>query len=200
MRSVLGEWREGKVRPLPGNAPHDRPVSRGLHSPRSICDDPFPATRFPLLSIPGTRNAAIFIIPCVRHAHDRLSVRCGPKQNQPWVGTLLPPAGRPRAQVKERAGRIAIFSSSAMSSGRLFLNRVARQQSPSPLHRHAQTTMHPCRNQAKQDISTLQGIGYFYFALTAACCSASPNCVRMIGSGSELLPRREIRRTCSSSG
>jgi hypothetical protein len=159
MRSVLGEWREGKVRPLPGNAPHDRPVSRGLHSPRSICDDPFPATRFPLLSIPGTRNA-------FSKAWRNLSVRCGPKQNQPWVGTLLPPAGRPRAQVKERAGRIAIFSSSAMSSGRLFLDRVARQQSPSPLHRHAQTTMHPCRNQAKQDISTLQGIGHFYFALT----------------------------------
>jgi hypothetical protein len=159
MRSVLGEWREGKVRPLPGNAPHDRPVSRGLHSPRSICDDPFPATRFPLLSIPGARNA-------FSKAWRNLSVRCGPKQNQPWVGTLLPPAGRPRAQVKERAGRIAIFSSSAMSSGRLFLDRVARQQSPSPLHRHAQTTMHPCRNQAKQDISTLQGIGHFYFALT----------------------------------
>jgi hypothetical protein len=54
-----------------------------------------------------------------------------------------------------------------MSSGRLFLDRVARQQSPSPLHRHAQTTMHPCRNQAKPDISTLQGIGHFYFALTS---------------------------------
>jgi hypothetical protein len=158
MRSVLGEWREGKVRPSPGNAPHDRPVSRGLHSPSSICDDPFPATR-PLLSIPGAQYA-------FSKAWRNLSVRCVPKQNQPWVGTILPPAGRPRAQIKERARRIALFSSSAMSSGRLFLDRVARQQSPSPLHRHAQTTMHPCRNQAKQDISTLQGIGHFYFALT----------------------------------
>jgi hypothetical protein len=29
-----------------------------------------------------------------------------------------------------------------MSSGRLFLDRVARQQSPSPLHRHPQNNMH----------------------------------------------------------
>src|SRR6185437_8301807 len=25
-------WREGKVRPIPGNSPHDRPVSRGILS------------------------------------------------------------------------------------------------------------------------------------------------------------------------
>jgi len=37
---------------------------------------------------------------------------------------------------KERAGRTASCSSSAMSSGRLFLDRVARQHCPSPLHRH----------------------------------------------------------------
>ena len=36
-----------------------------------------------------------------------------------------------------RDGRTAPCSSSAMSSGRLFLDRVARQQSPSPLHRQA---------------------------------------------------------------
>ena len=32
MTLVLGEWRESKVRPIPGNAPHDRPVSRGIFS------------------------------------------------------------------------------------------------------------------------------------------------------------------------
>src|ERR1035437_2711225 len=53
-------------------------------------------------------------------------------------GTEPPPAGRPRAQAKERVGRTTPFSSSAMSSGRLFLDRVARQQSPSPLHRYRQ--------------------------------------------------------------
>src|SRR5215475_13775610 len=49
----------------------------------------------------------------------------------------LPPVG-PRAQVKERVGRTTLFSSSAMSSGRLFLDRVGRHQSPSPLHRRDQ--------------------------------------------------------------
>src|ERR1041384_4406862 len=53
--SILGEWREGKVRPIPGNTPHDRPVSRGMiRSLGSICDDPFGATRFPQLQkLPG---------------------------------------------------------------------------------------------------------------------------------------------------
>jgi hypothetical protein len=37
--------------------------------------------------------------------------------------------------VKGRGGRPAPYSSSTMSSGRLFLDRVARQHGPSPLHR-----------------------------------------------------------------
>ena len=59
-------------------------------------------------------------------------------KTKPWGGTVPPPAGRPRAQVKERVGRTTLFPSSAMSSGRLFLDRVARQHCPSPLHRHRQ--------------------------------------------------------------
>ena len=59
-------------------------------------------------------------------------------KTKPRGGTEPPPAGRPRAQVKERAGRITPFSSSAMSSGRLFLDQVGRHQSPSPLRRHDQ--------------------------------------------------------------
>ena len=90
-----------------------------------------------------------------------------PTATNPGAGPLPPPAGRPRAQVKERVGRTTPFSSSAMSSGRLFLDRVARQHCPSPLHRHAQTTMHPLTARPKPDISTLQRIGHFYFALTA---------------------------------
>ena len=87
-------------------------------------------------------------------------------KTKPWGGAVPPPAGRPRAQVKERVGRTTLFSSSAMSSGRLFLDRVARQHCPSPLHRHAQITTPPRPARRKQDISTLQGIGHFYFALT----------------------------------
>ena len=56
----------------------------------------------------------------------------------PGGGTGPPPASQPRTQVKERAGRTTLFSSSAMSSGRLFLDRVGRHQSPSLLHRHGQ--------------------------------------------------------------
>ena len=93
----------------------------------------------------------------------------------PTWGRVPPPVGRPRVPVKGRDGRnYAPYSlaSSAMSSGRLFLDRVARQHCPSPLHRHAQINMPPRLDRRKQDISTLQRIGHFYFALTlckAAC-------------------------------
>jgi hypothetical protein len=53
-----------------------------------------------------------------------------------------------------------------MSSGRLFLDRVGRHQSPSLLHRHGQNTMHLAEPRPKGDISTLPGRGHFYFALT----------------------------------
>src|SRR5271165_5413834 len=61
-----------------------------------------------------------------------------------------------------------------MSSDRLFLERVARQHCPSPLHRHAQINMHSRKPLSKPDISTLRRIGHFYFALTAP----SPGCWR----------------------
>src|SRR5947207_11693919 len=56
-----------------------------------------------------------------------------------WRGEP-PPVGRPPIPVKGRDGREyapCSSASSAMSSGRLFLDRGARQQCPSPLHRHA---------------------------------------------------------------
>jgi hypothetical protein len=53
-----------------------------------------------------------------------------------------------------------------MSSDRLFLDRVARQHCPSPLHRHTQNNTHPVEAQAVWDISTLRERGHFYFALT----------------------------------
>jgi len=53
-----------------------------------------------------------------------------------------------------------------MSSDRLFLDRVARQHCPSPLHRRDQTNTHFRNARSKPDISTLRRIGHFYFALT----------------------------------
>jgi hypothetical protein len=55
-------------------------------------------------------------------------------------GRVPPRVGRPRGPAKGRDGRGAP-ASFAMSSDRLFLDRVARQHCPPPLHRHAQTTM-----------------------------------------------------------
>ena len=52
MNLILGEWREGKVRPIQGNTPHGRPVSRVIFCPLwSTCDDSCDTTRFPQLSM-----------------------------------------------------------------------------------------------------------------------------------------------------
>ncbi len=53
-----------------------------------------------------------------------------------------------------------------MSPGRLFLDRVGRNQSPSPLRWHPQTTTHFPRGYLKPELSTLLGSGTFYFAAT----------------------------------
>jgi len=163
------KWREGKVRPVPGNPPHDRLVSRGIGSLRRICDDPFSATSFQLQrTIPWP---AVCVFLGMAESFDPMWSKSKPKpkskpKTTPWGGAVPPPAGRPLAQVQERAGRITPSSSFSMSSGRLILDRVARQHCPSPLHRRAQTNMHFIPNRRKQDISTLQRIGHFYFALT----------------------------------
>jgi len=63
----------------------------------------------------------------------------GEIQNQnhqdPRAGCRLPLVG-PRTPVTDATEGARLGSSSAMSSGRLFLDRVARQHCPSPLHRH----------------------------------------------------------------
>jgi hypothetical protein len=154
-------WREVKRRPVQGNSPNDRMLhGPDCNRPKRVYADSFPATPSPQFprtqKIPGKRF--------VRHAEsigpmwslNHLDLR--PECRLPLVG--------PRAPVKERDGRSAFCSSSAMSSDRLFLDRVARQHCPSPLHRHGQTNTHPLPASPKQDISTLQRIGHFYFALT----------------------------------
>ena len=138
MTLLLGEWRKGKVRPIPGNAPHDRLVSRVISSSsKSICEDAFRTTRFPQLAknTPGPRRA--FLRDSGIFRSDVVNFK-----TKPWEGAVPPPVGRPPAQVQERAGRITPSSSFSMSSGRLFLDRVARQHCPSPLHRHTQINMH----------------------------------------------------------
>jgi hypothetical protein len=161
------KWREGKVRPVLGNPPHDRLVSRGIGSLRRICDDPFPATSFRQLQRTIPWPAVCVFLGMAESIGPMWSLKSKSKsKTKPWGGAVPPPDGRPLAQVQERAGRITPSSSSAMSSGRLILDRVGRHQSPSPLHRHPQTNMPFSNAWGKEDISTLPGRGHFYFALT----------------------------------
>jgi hypothetical protein len=99
------KWRESKVRPIPGNSPHDRPVSRGISfSFWRICDDPFPPLPFCNCNQPYWGAQYAFL----RHGGIYL-VRCGFKvKTKPRGGTVPPPDGRPRAQVKERVGRTTL--------------------------------------------------------------------------------------------
>src|ERR1700692_1939722 len=75
----------------------------------------------------------------------------------------IPVGSGPGPKARRKETRLPIV---AMSSGRLFLDRVARQHCPSPLHRHPQFNMHFSQAPAKGDISTLPAGGHFYFALT----------------------------------
>jgi hypothetical protein len=76
--------------------------------------------------------------PCLRFPrHDGIYRSDGGSQNiQSW-GRGAASRGSAPGPAKRRDGKPAPCSSSAMSSGRLFLDRVARQQGPSPLHRQA---------------------------------------------------------------
>ena len=99
------KWCEGKVRPVQGNAPHDRTGKPGeILTSKSICDDPFVTT------VGG--SSRMRRLTCVFQAWRNLSGPMGfqnQHQNQILVRDQPPPAGRPRAQAKERAGRITLL-------------------------------------------------------------------------------------------
>ena len=158
MTTQVTEWRKEQSRPLQGNSPNDRILrGPGCNRHKRVCVDVFRAT--PPLQLPGIQKT-----PGRRFLRQAESIGLmWPLQAGAGVP---PPVGRPRGPAQERDGRSALCSSNAMSSDRLFLDRVARQQGPSPLHRHAQINTHPRPSSSKQDISTLQRIGHFYFALT----------------------------------
>jgi len=88
------------------------------------------------------------------------------------TGVAFSPTLPPSPGKRTRREDHALSHRPQMSSGRLFLDRVARQHCPSPLHRHTQINMHSRQPWAKGDISTLPARGHFYFALTkkAARC------------------------------
>jgi len=166
--SILGEWREGKVRPVPGNTPRNRLVSRGISLLWSICDDPFPATRFPQLSIPDARYA---FSKAWRNLSGPMWFKTQTQNQTPGRGRAASRWSAPSPGSRTRREDHAPSHRPQMSSGRLILDRVGRHQSPSPLHRHEQHNTHSSGVRTKGDISILPARGHFYFALTR-CSSA----------------------------
>jgi hypothetical protein len=155
-----GKQRKANSRPVQGNSPNDR-IRRGpgCHRHRRVCVHFFPAAAWPrILGIPESSRSAFFRHPGIFRPDGDKSLGQGTASR--WSG--------PAQATQRRDGRSTPDCPSfAMSSGRLFLDRVARQQSPSPLHRHTQINMHFPEVQAKGDISTLPARGHFYFAATS---------------------------------
>ena len=164
MAAIRVKWREGKSSPYtgklsarPAGKPGDFLIAK--ESLRRSLSRHFPAS---VSNHPGGPQDAFL------KAWRNLSGPMGfPKQNQTlgWE----PTASRWSAPVPGKRTRREDHAPShrpRMSSDRLFLDRVARQHCPSPLHRHTQINMHSAEAQAKGDISILPARGHFYFALT----------------------------------
>ena len=157
---------EGKVRPLLGNSPHDRPVSRVISlSLKRVCDDPFATAPWPSML---ARSA------CVFQAWRNLSGPMWSQNQTPGRSRAASRWSAPSLGSRTRREDRALTHRPQMSSGRLFLDRVARQQSPSPLHRRSQHNMHSLKAWTKGDISTLPGGRHFYFALTTLPTTLHP--------------------------
>lgn len=160
--SRWGRWREGKVRPIPGNSPHDRPVSRGtLSSLKENLRRSLPRHLVAKLRSILLRSQYAFSEAWRNLSGPMWSENQTPGRDRTASRWSAPSPGR-----RTRREDHALAHRPQMSSGRLFLDRVGRHQSPSPLHRHAQITMPLPRGHSKPEPSTLLGSGSFYFALT----------------------------------
>ncbi len=159
---LTADRKAGKAKfALPGNSPHDRPVSRGISSRSGeFATIPSPPFLLPRATVASAQDAFF-------KAWRNLS---GPI----WSEHQNQTPGRSRAASRWSApspGSRTCREDHApshrpqMSSGRLFLDRVGRHQSPSPLHRHEQINMHSLGVQAKGDISTLPGRATFLLCL-----------------------------------
>jgi hypothetical protein len=162
--------RQGKVRPLQGKSPHDRLVSRGTVSIRRIYDDLFRGHSFGQLLPNHTEAPQYAFSQAWRNLSGPMwsqSQNQKPTQNQtPGRGRAASRWSAPSPGSRTCREDHAPSHRPQMSSGRLLLDRVARQQSPSPPHRHEQHNTHSAGARGKGDISTLPGRGHFYFALT----------------------------------
>jgi hypothetical protein len=155
-------------RPIPGNSPHDRLVSRGIFSSlkESLRCSP-PATSVPAHPINTEAPQYAFFEGMAESIWSDGVQKQKRNQNQtPGQDRAASRRSAPSPGKRTRREDHAPSHRPQMSSGRLFLDRVARQHCPSPLHRHGQNTMHFARPRVKGDVSTLPGRGHFYFALT----------------------------------
>ena len=158
-RARARERHEAKRSPIQGNSPHVRPVSRWFSS-----------------ALVNLRR----FLPCRLRCHgskpEDLSMRflrhggiyrsdVGPyfDPSPGWSNGLPSVNSNPNPRTRREDHDLLIVS---MSSDRLFLDRVGRHQSPSPLHRHDQISTHFPSAYLKPELSTLLGTGTFYFALT----------------------------------
>jgi len=172
----LGRRRQVKVAPYRETLQTTGMTTRILNRPKRVCIDHQSVTS--VTRDQARRERAHY--PTSPMALQRAFIRHGgifrpdvvskqkPSQSQNPLkpGAGVPPPARHPGPVQGRDGRSAPYPSFTMSSGRLFLDRVARQHCPSPLHRHEQINMHFSETRGKEDISTLPGRGHFYFALT----------------------------------
>lgn len=158
----------GHRRPVPGNSPDDRKDHPDFQSSQESLR-PCPPARSKAWTLvrrqcaPSDASRALNLAFSRHDGIYRSDVGV-------WIGKSWDRVAASRWSAPDpatgRDGSRAPRSSSAMSSGRLFLDRVARQQNPSPLHRPPQITTHSPAVRAKDDISTLPGRRHFYFALT----------------------------------
>lgn len=106
----------------------------------------------------------------------------------------LPPTGSNPSFRKCREERFLPIV--AMSSGRLFLDRGARQHCPSPLHRRAQTNTTFFQATQKGTFLLCQPGGHFYFALTAGFfylhSSRLPSTLLLLGGAKPPLDNRSF--------
>jgi len=167
------QWHRGKVRPVPGNPPHDRPVSRGIFSLKENLRR-------------SLQCPCCFSTEAPRYAFLRHGESINPMWIKTWWGHRLPDpeASADSDVVRGQHRRLQLTPGHRARPGyqdvsggarpvhrldefhRLFLDRVGRHQRPSPLHRRSQNNTHLVEPQAKDDISTLPGGRHFYFALT----------------------------------
>ena len=123
-----GRWREGKVRPKPGNSPHDRPVSRGtLSSLEENLRRFLPRHLAAKLRSIILRSQYAFLKAWRNLSGPMWSENQTPGRDRTASRWSAPSPGKGRCREEHLPSHRP-----QMSSGRLFLERVARQQCPTP--------------------------------------------------------------------